>query len=422
MIIIFFINQIVSPNSYIFKYENQVAVKDYFKKKLSPNNFSYFQVLFDNRRSTNKLNNDYNIKFLPNTEVLNLKFNKIDLSNYLSSKKIEVGYAKGYKKNVKASFYLESYQKNLLLLSKNGKLFYNDYNNIIDKKKLLETKTNLEFNSVLDMFIHANELFISGVLKIKECTYLKVVKGKIINLERIDFTEIFLSKECSNSIQAGRMQKLNNSDSLLISTAADILKNKVSNDPKPQDDNSIFGKTILINLKNNQFKIFSKGHRNILGLYSDGNIILATENGPGGGDEINKIQYNKNYGWPIASYGQKYSFKLNNKQLDYKPSHIDFGFVEPIFSFLPSIGISEIIKIDNNFSNKWDNNFLIASLNGHHIYRVKFDRNYEKVIYMEKILIGERIRDMIYLKKEKTIIMALENTGSIGLLSISSKY
>ena len=191
MIIIFFINQIVSPNSYIFKYENQVAVKDYFKKKLSPNNFSYFQVLFDNRRSTNKLNNDYNIKFLPNTEVLNLKFNKIDLSNYLSSKKIEVGYAKGYKKNVKASFYLESYQKNLLLLSKNGKLFYNDYNNIIDKKKLLETKTNLEFNSVLDMFIHANELFISGVLKIKECTYLKVVKGKIINLERIDFTEIF---------------------------------------------------------------------------------------------------------------------------------------------------------------------------------------------------------------------------------------
>ena len=38
---------------------------------------------------------------------------------------------------------------------------------------------------------------------------------------------------------------------------------------------------------------------------------------------------------------------------------------------------------------------------------------------MEKILIGERIRDMLYLKKEKMIILSLENTGSIGLLRIS---
>ena len=28
-----------------------------------------------------------------------------------------------------------------------------------------------------------------------------------------------------------------------------------------------------------------------------------TEHGPKGGDEINKIIFNKNYGWPIASYG-----------------------------------------------------------------------------------------------------------------------
>ena len=39
-----------------------------------------------------------------------------------------------------------------------------------------------------------------------------------------------------------------------------------------------------INLENNKFEIFSKGHRNIQGLYFDKskNIILATEHGPKG--------------------------------------------------------------------------------------------------------------------------------------------
>ena len=38
-----------------------------------------------------------------------------------------------------------------------------------------------------------------------------------------------------------------------------------------------------------------------------------TEHGPRGGDEINKIIYKKNYGWPIASYGEKYEI---NKEVN----------------------------------------------------------------------------------------------------------
>ena len=57
------------------------------------------------------------------------------------------------------------------------------------------------------------------------------------------------------------------------------------------------------------------GHRNPQGLYfdKDRNIILETEHGPKGGDEINIIeldQINKNgilnYGWPIVSEGEHY--------------------------------------------------------------------------------------------------------------------
>ena len=54
----------------------------------------------------------------------------------------------------------------------------------------------------------------------------------------------------------------------------------------------------FINLNTKEFEIFSKGHRNSQGLAVMNNIILSTEHGPRGGDELNRIYYNKNYGWP----------------------------------------------------------------------------------------------------------------------------
>ena len=102
--------------------------------------------------------------------------------------------------------------------------------------------------------------------------------------------------------------------------------------------------------------------------------------------------------------------------MNLKNSHEDFGFEEPLISFVPSIGISEIIKIDNNFSKKWQNNYLVASLNYKHLLRVKFNNSFTKTIYVEKIFIGERIRDLIYLEEDNIILFAMESSGSIGFL------
>ena len=63
-----------------------------------------------------------------------------------------------------------------------------------------------------------------------------------------------------------------------------------------------------------------------------------TEHAPRGDDEINKIEFNKNYGWPIASYGQKY--KKTNEKNPYMMSHVERDCEEPIYVFIPSIGIS----------------------------------------------------------------------------------
>ena len=58
-----------------------------------------------------------------------------------------------------------------------------------------------------------------------------------------------------------------------------------------QQDDSVFGKILKINLKNNTYENLSKGHRNPQGLFYDkiNNIIISTEHGPKGGDEINII-------------------------------------------------------------------------------------------------------------------------------------
>ena len=102
--------------------------------------------------------------------------------------------------------------------------------------------------------------------------------------------------------------------------------------------------------------------------------------------------------------------------------HINFPvglFVdeEPIFSFVPAIGISEIIKLPNNFSKLWQDNFLLASLNGKYLYRIKFDDDYNKIIYYEPIYIGDRIRDLIYNKDSKKILLALELESALGIIT-----
>ena len=64
---------------------------------------------------------------------------------------------------------------------------------------------------------------------------------------------------------------------------------------------------------------------------------------------------------------------------------------------------------------------MVSSLNGRSIYRIKFsDQNYDKVIYVEKIFIGERIRDIKYSINQNLIVLALEDTGIVGILDIKN--
>ena len=127
-----------------------------------------------------------------------------------------------------------------------------------------------------------------------------------------------------------------------------------------QNKDSFFGKIIEIDKKNLSdfennkiekidIEIYSSGHRNPQGMARIDNRIYSSEHGPKGGDEINFIIKNKNYGWPKSSYGTKYFIEPSadynkGEQLTkyYENSHTKYGFEEPLLQFTPSIGISSL--------------------------------------------------------------------------------
>lgn len=380
-------------------------------------NFKLVKELISKKSILENLNNDYNVRFLPNTQFVKLDFEKkkLNFPKNLDEDKSETNKIKyGWYK----SFYIELIENNILIISYLGKIYKTNIKDALNREKdsldLKEISSNLSVVKVLDTFIYDDYLYVSFIGLKNNCKNLNIAIAKTDTLN-LNFENFFASKECGDYILGGRMQfyKHNDSKGLLLTTS-----NHPNNlpDDKPQNEDSIFGKILFIDFKEKKPIFFSKGHRVAQGLYAEKNLILSTEHGPRGGDEINRIIFNKNYGWPIASYGGKYDVEKPIKP-NYFKNHSSLGFEEPIFAFVPSIGISEIIKLPNNFSDNFVDNFFVSSLNGRSLYRIKFNENYTKVIFNEKIFIGERIRDLKYYSKMNIILLALEEKGKLGILS-----
>ncbi len=132
-----------------------------------------------------------------------------------------------------------------------------------------------------------------------------------------------------------------------------------------QDDLSKFGKILeidkselkkaIINKTVINPEIFSKGHRVPQGLTILNNKIFGVEHGPKGGDELNLLIKGKNYGWPNASYGTNYLKANGGDGISYNINHNKQGFKEPLFAFVPSVGISSVNncpKILNSYYKK----------------------------------------------------------------------
>ena len=416
-IIIIFISIILFTFLFYFKIDD---IRDFAKKNLSSNIKNFVKEIVLGKQYIEMLEGykkiNYNVLFLPKTQFDNISLKKTKINNLDSSDNLNyVQLKKLY--GTKKKFFIEIINDDLILTSFKGKIL--KIKNLDFKNEPDEIKSNLnEFDiyDIKDIEIINNKFFISASVKYNKdnnCSYLEILEGEFKEKE-IYFRNFFKSDKCLEKVQGGRIKEFNfnGQNGFLLTTAAVLEESNLA-----QDDNSFFGKIIFFDL-NGEYKMFSKGHRNPSGLFiNEDNVILATEHGPYG-DEINKIKFRKNYGWPIASYGENYGFRKKilpeKKKFELQKDHSLNNFQEPIFSFVPSIGISEIVKVPNNFSKYWQNNYLVSSLNGRSVFRIKFDNNFTKVLFLEKIYIGERIRDIKIIPNKKIIIFALEDSGSVG--------
>ncbi len=175
----------------------------------------------------------------------------------------------------------------------------------------------------------------------------------------------------------------------LLLTVGDFNLSQTMSPPLSQDPATAYGKVHILD-RSGQHEVFTIGHRNPQGLFVDRDQkIWLTEHGPQGGDEINLLQKGRNYGHPYFTYGTSYG----RHYWPLAPTAHDHGdYTEPVHAFVPSIGISNLIRVASNLFPEWQNDLLVASLNGRSLYRVRLRD--ERAIYVEPLWIGSRIRDI----------------------------
>ncbi|MBL7825291.1 MAG: PQQ-dependent sugar dehydrogenase [Saprospiraceae bacterium] len=153
--------------------------------------------------------------------------------------------------------------------------------------------------------------------------------------------------------------------------------------------------------------IWSYGHRNPQGLAFDpaSGILWEHEHGPRGGDELNRIQPGKNYGWPVVSYGTHYDGRAFTDK-----TTMD-GIEPPVTYWVPSIAPCGMAFITGDRYPTWKGNLLAGSLRFRYLNRCVIKDN--QVVKQENLLddVG-RVR-CITMSNDGYIYFSVENPGFI---------
>ena len=121
-----------------------------------------------------------------------------------------------------------------------------------------------------------------------------------------------------------------------------------------------------------------------------------------------------NYGWPMASAEEHYGGKNegNKKKYEKYPlykSHSKYGFIEPLKSFVPSIGISEIVKVGQN-------RYVVSSLKDKSLYFFELNEK-KQIINLNRVEVFERVRDLRF--NNNQLYLFMEDTASIGVINLN---
>lgn len=177
---------------------------------------------------------------------------------------------------------------------------------------------------------------------------------------------------------------------------------------KAQDPGSHIGKILRLNddgsvPRDNPFvgragylpEIYTIGHRNPTGLRfnpADGEL-WATEFGPRGGEELNRIVAGGNYGWILTTHGEHYR---DNDLPDPSSAELE-GMIEPVVVWPPSGNPGNLTFYTGDVFPQWRGDILVAAMSRPGaLVRVSLDAD-GNAAGEERMLteLGQRMRDVV---------------------------
>jgi hypothetical protein len=292
-------------------------------------------------------------------------------------------------------------------------------------------------------------LYVSSTIIRNKCAFMGVYSLPVLNFTTIDSAKlIFLTPTCApipvlddttgkitaairqeqpNISSAGGKIFVNDKGGLILTVGnfGDTWRSKKELDIQRANNNDLFGKIVELKLLGkNKFathRVIATGFRNPSGLsvLKNSNRIIEVENAAEGGDELNEIIPNKNYGWPYVSLGHQYSgddrkysvgtFPPYEQALVYKDSK------PPIYSWLPSIAPSNLVELPKSLSLNVSgvDELLMGTYKDRSLHLLLISGN--SLISDERIYLGYRIRDLNF-TLNKTLVI-LDDDGNIHQLS-----
>ncbi len=154
--------------------------------------------------------------------------------------------------------------------------------------------------------------------------------------------------------------------------------------------------------------IWSLGNRHPQGLafHPETGKLWASEHGPNRGDELNRIEPGRNYGWPVISYGTERRVKIEGTSKE--------GMEQPIVHWSESLAVGAIEFYTGHVFPGWKNQLLVAGLGGVQLRRLKTEG--DRVLEQEILFKDEgRVRDVVT-GPDGLIYIAFNSPGRIARL------
>ncbi len=156
------------------------------------------------------------------------------------------------------------------------------------------------------------------------------------------------------------------------------------------DDGRVPADNPFVSREDARPEIWSYGHRNVQGvaIHPETGDVWANEHGPQGGDELNRLQPGKNYGWPVIGFGVNYRTGL----AIHSGTHRE-GMEQPVHIWVPSIGISGMMIYTGDRFPQWRGNLFVGGMVGAQLARLTLQG--QRVVNEETLVqqMG-RIRDV----------------------------